>query len=110
MGGGGDYRFGQRFDLMPKQLVDGQTSFNPQWNYAWGKNVLLREQRILYRYLSHPEPYQTSLSLGDNGLRMVRFFTGEIEGNPSPKYISNPNTPMGVVTYRIRLKPGESHA
>jgi hypothetical protein len=106
-GEAGDYRFGQRFDLMPKQYTDGQTKFNPDWKYAWGKDSLIRDQRVLYFFPTVPEPYQISLSLGDTGLRMVKYFTAEIEGDPNPKYVLQPGTPMGVVMYRVSLKPGE---
>ena len=106
-GGPGDHRFGQRFDLMPKQYTEGQTKFNPDWKYGWGTDSLVRDQRVLYFFPTAPRFYQRSLSLGDTGLRMVKYFTGEIEGNPDPKYALRPLTPMGVVTYRISLKPGE---
>jgi len=29
--GPAEYRFGQRFDLVPKKYTDGQTQFNPNW-------------------------------------------------------------------------------
>ncbi len=104
----GDFRFNQRFDLMRKEYVEGQIGFNPKWNYSWGVGALLRDQRILYLYPVRPEAFQTSLALGDNGLRMARFFSGEIAGNPQPTYLLDPHTPMGTVTYRLRLRPGEA--
>jgi hypothetical protein len=106
-GEAGDYRFGQRFDLMPQQYTEGQTKFNPDWKYTWGEDSVVRDQRVLYFFPVAPKPYQTSLSLGDTGLRMVKYFTGEIEGDPNPKYVLQPGTPMGVVMYRVSLKPGE---
>jgi hypothetical protein len=109
-GGPGDYRFGQRFELMPKQYIEGQTKFNPDWKYAWGTDSLVRDQRLLYLFPATPKYDQRSLSLGDTGLRMVKYFTGEIEGNPDPKYTLRPLTPMGVVMYRVSLKPGEKQS
>jgi hypothetical protein len=39
---------------------------------------------------------------------MVRYFSGEIEGNPDPELSCDPHTPLGIVTYCLRLEPGES--
>jgi len=106
-----DYRFGQRFDLIPKQYTAGQTEFNRDWQYTLGRDALVRDGRVLYLFPYNPEPYQKSLALADNGLRMVRYFTGETEGNPNPKHRNvDPQAPMGFVTYRLRLKPGEQRA
>lgn len=104
-----NYRFRQRFDLIPKQYTEGQTVFNPDWNYALSEDALVRDGRIIYLYPTTSVPEQKSLSLKDNGLRMYRFFTGEVEGNLHPKYRLDPHTPMGVVTYRVTLHPGQSH-
>ena len=103
-----DYRFAQRFDLIPKEYVEGQNTFNPQWNYSFDGNSLLREGRILYSFSLTPKPYQLSLTLGDRGLRFVRYFTGEIEGNPKAGLRLDEQTPVGVVAYRLILKPAES--
>ncbi len=107
LGGYGDYRFPQRFDLVPEQFATDQKEFNPAWKYSWGKDALIRDKRIVYLFPTTPKPYQTSLSLDDHGLRMVKYFSGEVEGNADPNYVLSPTLPMGVVTYRISLKPGE---
>ncbi len=108
MGGLADYRFRQRLDLIPKELVEGQAAFNPAWKYAYEQDAVVRDGRALYFYPTDPQPFQASLALADSGLRMVRYFTGEVGGNPEPNYTLNPHTPMGVVSYRVILKPGES--
>ncbi len=110
LGGLADYHFTQRFDLIPKRYTEGQTAFNPNWKYSFGTHALVRDGHLLYVYPTRPEPWQESLSLGDNGLRMYRFFTGEVEGTRDPQYVLDPHTPMGVVTYRVSLKPGESQS
>jgi hypothetical protein len=110
---GGDraeYRFNQRFDLIPKQYTEGQTKFNPDWTYSLENGALIRDGRILYLYPTTPEPDQVSLSLGDRGFSLYRYFTGEIQGNRNRKLVSDRYTPMGVVTYRIPLKPRGSAA
>jgi len=110
-GGRGDYRFQQRFDLMPKEYVRGQTEFNRHWKYAWGrKDTLLREGRILYMHPGNPEPEQRTMALRDNGLRMYRFFTGEEEGEADPSYEADLHAPLGVVMYRVRLRVGEKRS
>jgi hypothetical protein len=111
--GGGEhaeYRFDQRFDLIPKQYTEGQTEFNRDWKYSFEDQALVRDGRILYVYPADPEPDQVSLSLGSRGFGLYRYFTGEIQGNRNPKFVSGRYTPMGVVTYRIPLKPRSSAA
>jgi hypothetical protein len=102
------YRFRQRMDQVPKRLLEGQDPFNPNWRYELKDGALLRDGRIVYLYPTDPAPDQTSLSLTDNGLRTIRFFSGELGGNTNPKLTSTPETPMGLVLYRIALRPGES--
>lgn len=101
------YRFGQRFDRIPGRYMDGQTKYNPDWKYSLGRDALLRDGRILYIFPETPQPHETSLSLLDKGLRMHRYFSGEIEGNPDPKLVFEPEAPLGLVQYRVLLKPGE---
>jgi len=105
-----DYRFGPRLDLIPKEYTDGQTVFNPKWEYSLDHNALVRDGRILYLFSENPEPDQRFLSLGDNGLRIYRYFTGQLYGDPRPKYTLDPRTPMGVVMYRVVLKPAQSQS
>ncbi len=108
LGGLADYRFDQRLDLIPEDLVKGQSTFNPDWKYSFSSNALIRDGRVLYFFPTDPQPDQYSLSLSDNGLRMYRFFTGEVVGDRDPKYRLNPGTPMGLVSYRVELQPKES--
>jgi len=107
LGGQPDYRFRQRFDLIPEEYVEGQNNFNPDWKYDFGSNSVTRDGRVLYWFPTSPLPFQLSLALGEIGLRGVRFFTGEIRGVSEGKHTLHPQVPMGVVTYRLRLKPGE---
>lgn len=108
LGGLPDYRFSQKLELIPKDLVEGQSTFNPDWKYSFGPDSLLRDGRVLYFFPTDPQPDQLSLSLSDNGLRMYRFFTGEIIGDRNPRHRFNPGTPMGLVSYRVVLQPKES--
>jgi hypothetical protein len=98
-----DYRFSQRLDLIPQEFVKGQDVFNPDWKYSFGADALVRDDRVIYWFPTDPTPDQFSLSLTDNGLRMYRFFTGEIIGNRNPKHRLGPAIPMGLVTYRVPL-------
>lgn len=108
LGGTTQYRFPQRFDLIPNAYTEGQTRFNPDWHYSLSGDALWRDGRMLYLY---PLPYdQVSLSLGDRGFRVWRFLSGEVEGDRNPKYTLDPHTPMGVVTYRLPLKPNQSQS
>jgi len=102
------YRFGQNTGLIAKNYVEGQMPFNPNWQYSFGPGAVLRDGRLLYTFPLTPEPEQFSLSLGDKGFQLYRFFTGDVVGNRDPKHVSSYDTPMGVVTYRITLPPKES--
>jgi hypothetical protein len=103
-----DHRFGQRFDLIRADLREGQTAFNPAWRHSWSRDALLRDGRLLYCFPTDPAPAQRTLALFDNGLRMRRYFSGEIEGDPTPKHVLDAHTPVGLVTYCLRLEPGET--
>jgi len=105
-----DYRFHQRFDNLPEELVAEQNTFNPQWKYRLGENALIRDGRLVYCYPAKPSPVSKSLALNDTGLRMRRYFSGEIEGDPDPTLNCDPHTPLGVVTYCLQLAPGETKA
>ena len=65
---------------------------------------------MLYLFPSSPRYDDASLSLGDRGFELWRFLSGQIEGDPNPKYTLDPHTPMGVVTYRLPLKPNQSQS
>ena len=107
-GGRADFRFNQRFDLIPKQYAEGQTQFNANWQYSFGPGAVIRDGRLLYTFPRTPEPEQFSLSVADKGFQLYRYFTGEVVGNRDPKHVSSYDTPMGVVTYRVPLPPRES--
>ena len=107
-GGRAAYRFNQRFDLIPKQYTDGQTQFNANWQYSFGPGAVIRDGRVLYTFPPAPEPEQFTLSLADKGFQLYRYFTGDVAGNRDPKHVSSYDTPMGVVTYRVPLRPREA--
>jgi hypothetical protein len=113
-----DYRFPQRFDLIPEKYTreteynpstaNGRALFNPKWRYTIGQDGLIRDGQLLYLFPVSPAPEQVSLALGDHGFRMRRYFSGEIAGEPDPEYTLDPHTPVGVVAYRVVLQPGAS--
>jgi hypothetical protein len=103
-----DYRFGQKFGNLPEGLVAGQNQFSPTWQYRFAGDAVIREGRLLYTHPAEPAPASTSLAWRDNGLRMVRYFSGEVQGNPHPIHHCDPHTPLGIVTYCLQLAPGQS--
>lgn len=103
-----DYRFHQRFDLIPKRYTEGQTVFNPQWRYSFERHALIRDGRILYLFPSNPSPYERATTERDSGFRVHRYLSGQVEGELDPELILEPETPMGMVMYRISLQPGQS--
>lgn len=102
-----DYRFGQRFDLIPKELVSGRTSHKPAWVYSFTKNAVVRDGRVLYHFPTNPQPHLAALSQSDYGLRTLRFLNGEIQER-SLRQHHTPQTPMGLVMHRAVLQPGET--
>jgi len=103
----GDYRFGQRMDLIPKELVAGQTSHKPSWVYSFTKRGVVRDGRLLYLFPTEPQPHLAALSQSDYGLRTLRYLSGEVQER-SLRQHHTPQTPMGLVMYRVSLKPGET--
>ncbi|MEN6549626.1 MAG: hypothetical protein ABFE07_26570 [Armatimonadia bacterium] len=103
-----DFRFAQRLDNIPEELVAGQTEFNPQWKYQFASDALIRDGRLIHTCPLDPAPVAQSLALRDSGLRMVRYFSGEVTGNPDPVHSFDPQTPLGIITYCLQLAPGES--
>jgi hypothetical protein len=101
-----DFRFGQKFNLIPARLTNGQTKFNPDWKYSLSDNSLLRDGSILYSFPRNSEFLQMSMAERDSGLRAQRFLSGQIEKTRYPEMLT-PDTPMGFVQYRFALKPGE---
>ena len=72
-----DFRFGQRFQLIPNRLTAGQMKFNPDWKYSFTDTSLVRDGSILYSFPQ--DPLQTSTAERDSGIRVHRFLSGEIE-------------------------------
>jgi len=103
----GDYRFGQRMDRIPKPLVAGQTSHNRAWVYSFTKNGLVRDGRLLYLFPTDPPPHLAALSQSDYGLRTLRYLSGEVQERSARQH-HTPQTPMGLVMYRVPVEPGET--
>ena len=106
--GNREYRFEQRFELLPDEYTKGQKVFNPNWKYDITNDALIRDDRIIYIFSRDTEPFLKSLSISDSGLRAIKFHTGEIKEDKNPLFSLDPHTPMGFVMHRIRLEPGES--
>lgn len=105
-----DYRFRQRFDLIPKEYTEGQMVFNPHWRYAFERHALIRDSRMIYFFPADPAPMQRALAERDSGFRVHRYLSGQVEGDLAPSVDLDPHTPMGMVMYRISLRPGESQS
>lgn len=101
-----DYRFSQRFDLIPRPLTNGQTGYNPAWTYSFTTSGLVRDGRVLYQFPTEPRPQLASLLANDIGLQALRYFSGVIEeyGSRPPH---GPQTPVGLVMYRVPLTKSE---
>jgi len=102
-----DYRFSQRFDLVPQALTKGQTAHNPAWAYSFTNSALVRDGRLLYLFPTDPQPQLAALLQNDIGLRALRYFSGLVEEHGASRVAHRPETPMGLVMYRVPLAPGE---
>jgi Glycosyl-hydrolase family 116, catalytic region len=101
-----DFRFGQKFGLIPDRLTAGQSKFNPQWKYSFVNSSLVRDGSILYSFPRDPSLLQTAMAERDSGIRVQRFLSGQTE-QVKRQMTLTPDTPMGFVQYRLALKPGE---
>jgi len=97
-GSTGDNRFLR--PAVPKRL--GQYSqlgveWNPEWEYGFSGDGLLRDGKVMYLFPTSPAPVR-SLSLKDshNG----------VPKNETRKLHVQPTTPVGIVRYDITLQPG----
>lgn len=107
----GDYRFGQKFANLAPELLAGQNVFNAQAKSEFVRDGFLRDGRLVYCCAPDDpalRPFLRSLALNDNGLRMRRYFSGEIEGDPDPALRFDPHSPLGIIMYAVPLAPGES--
>jgi hypothetical protein len=101
-----DFRFGQKFGLIPDRFTAGQSKFNPDWKYSFVDSSLVRDGSILYSFPQDPSLLQTAMAERDSGIRVQRFLSGQVE-QVRRKMTLTPDTPMGFVQYRFALKPGE---
>jgi len=106
----GDYRFGQRGDSIPAHLTEGLGSFKSGCQLTWADDAVRRDGRMLFAFPTDPAPSRRSLALEDWGMGfgLKRYHSGEIDGVPMERHNQDPHTPVGIVTYCLRLKPGQS--
>lgn len=62
---------------------------------------------MLYLFPGDPASEQRALVERDSGFRVHRYLSGQVEGDLNPRCELDPHTPMGIVMYRISLRPGE---
>jgi hypothetical protein len=75
----------------------GET-FDPDWRYEFDGDRFLRDHRVLYVFPSEPGP----------SLRMTLREHYNRTGAPTPRKLNVlPDTPVGVVQYKLALAPGE---
>ena len=97
-GGTGDNRF--RRPAVPKRL--GQYSqlgveWNPEWEYGFTEDGLLRDGKVMYLFPISPAPVR-SLTLKNSHNGVPKLDTRKLHVQPT--------TPVGIVRYDIPLQPG----
>jgi hypothetical protein len=98
-GGVGDHRFGRPAKAkILGQFEQAGVSFSGDWEYAFGEGMFLRDGKVLYLF---PEnvPHVTMMTLKTG-------YNDPPDRQPGKKWIL-PTTPVGVVLYRLALKPDE---
>ena len=73
-------------------------TFNPEWVYGFSGDTFLRSDSVMYIFPVSPEPH-----------RMMTLKTGynyPQDLTPRKMHVL-PTTPVGIVNYELRVKPGE---
>jgi hypothetical protein len=107
-GGAGDFRVGSGTRHIPQELLDSYDGPTAQMGYSFGDDAVLRNDKIVYLFPASPRPHWKSVALMDSGLRMRRYFSGEVEGNTDPVHGLSPDEPAGIVLHALPLQPGET--
>ena len=107
-GGAGDFRVGSGTRHIPQDVLDAYDGPTAELRYSFGEGCVLRNGKTVYLFPTSPAPHWQSVALMDSGLRMRRYFSGEIEGNADPTHNLSPDEPAGVVLHALHLQPGES--
>lgn len=105
--GAGDFRFGQRTDHWPPEVLQALRDPEGPAHYRFAAGEVVRNDKLVYAFPAAPAPHWRSVALFDSGLRMRRYFSGEIEGEPDPAHYLDPDEPGGVVLHCLHLGPGE---
>ena len=107
-GGAGDFRVGSGSRHIAKELLDTYDGPTAEIRYSFGDGAVLRNDKIVYLFPASPRPHWKSVALMDSGLRMRRYFSGEIEGDAAPVHRLHPDEPAGIVLHALPLQPGET--
>jgi len=73
----------------PGKYGQDGVNFNADWNYKFGNNTLLRDNKVMYLFQEQPKPEKMLRLSGDQGK-------------------VTPETSLGVVKYAFHLNPGQS--
>ena len=106
--GAGDFRVGSGTRHIPKELLDSYDGPTAELRYSFGDGAVLRNDKIVYVFPASPRPHWKSVALMDTGLRMRRYFSGEVEGDAHPVHRPSPDEPVGIVVHALHLQPGQS--
>ena len=100
--GVGDNRFGRPAKAaLLGQYEQAGVEFSRDWEYRFEDDALLRDRKVMYLFPTSPKPEL-----------MLTQKTGYNEkGTVAPETLFVlPTTPVGIVNYRLGLKPGEETA
>lgn len=97
--GNGDNRFRRPvLSTKPGAYYQAGVEFNPDWTYGFGDESFLRDGQVMYVFPTSPPP--------ERRLTLKTF-----ENNPqnlvTRKLRVWPDTPVGIVLYKLTFKPGD---
>ncbi len=100
--GAGDNRFGRPFlSQKPGEYYQAGVEFNPEWTYGFSADAFLRDGKVMYLFPSEPKPGQMMT------LKTAYNYPQDLKARKLRVW---PDTPVGLVMYKLTLTPGKSQS
>lgn len=99
-GGTGDNRFRRPGpSTKPGAYYQAGVDFNPDWTYGFSGDEFLRDGKVMYLFPQSPQPEE----------RLTLKSPGNNPPDLKPRKLRVwPDTPVGIVTYKLTFQPGET--
>lgn len=98
--GNGDNRFHRPvLSTKPGAYYQAGVDFNPDWTYSFDADAFLRDGKVMYQFPTSPEPQK---------LMTLKTSYNYPQDLKSRKLKIWPDTPVGIVLYKLTFAPGET--